>query len=318
MLEAAGHSVHVYTSPHLVRFNERIRLRGRIIEEAHLLEVLERAELANGGLPITYFEITTVAAFLAFSETPADILLLETGLGGRLDATNMVERPLAAVITPVSLDHQQYLGEDLASIAAEKAGIIKPGAPVLSGPQEEAAMAVIESRAQDVAAPLYRAGRDWRATRRNAGAGWAFESLGLPQSSRTLHLPPPGLIGASQMDNAALAVACLKTVSGLDVGDAALATGLTQVDWPARMQRIASGHLVHMAPRDAEIWLDGGHNPAAARTLIETLESLNRTDPRPLVLVAGMLSTKDAQAFLGQFAGPQKTRSRSLANSRVS
>jgi dihydrofolate synthase / folylpolyglutamate synthase len=281
-LEAAGRTVHVYTSPHLARFHERIRLKGRLIGEDRLTRLLERCEAANGGAPITFFEITTAAAFLGMSETPADFALLEVGLGGRLDATNVVARPRLTVITPVSLDHQQYLGETLAAIAGEKAGILKPGVPCIVGPQAEAALAAIEARAVSVGAPLELAGRDWQVWEEHGRM--AFQDEG-----GLLDLSRPNLIGAHQVMNAGAALAALRA---LGAGDPEAA--VTRAEWPARMQRLRAGPLVEAA-EGAELWLDGGHNPAAGEALAE---ALGRLAPRPLRLVTGMLRTKDAEGFL--------------------
>ena len=269
-LEAAGARCHVYTSPHLVRFNERIRLAGALIGDDELIARLDAIERANGGEPITVFEVITAAAFLAFAEAPADWLLLEVGLGGRLDATNVVERPRLCAITPVSLDHQHFLGDTLGQIAAEKAGILKPGVPAAVAPQEPEAMAAIRRRAQEVGAPLL-----------------AAEAL--------LPLPEPSLPGGHQRVNAALAAACLRA---LGVPDAAIRRGIAEAQWPARLQRLVRGPLADALPRDAELWLDGGHNPAAGEALAA---SLGDWPKRPLRLVWGMLSTKDPAGFLAPF-----------------
>ncbi len=287
-LEAAGHRVHAYTSPHLARFHERIRLAGTLISEAELSAILEECERANDGAPITYFEITTVAALVAFSRYPADYCLLEVGLGGRLDATNVVERPALTVITPVSLDHQQYLGDTLAQIAGEKAGILKRGVPCIVGPQEEAALAVIEAQAARVGAPLLAHGQHWH-LREERGRMVYQDETGL------LDLPLPGLLGAHQVQNAGMALAALRR---LGAGDAACEAAVTRAEWPARMQRLRRGPLVDTAGR-AELWLDGGHNPAAGDALAE---ALSRLPPRPLHLVCGMLNTKDVTGYLRPLA----------------
>jgi len=285
-LEGAGARCHVYTSPHLARFHERIRLAGDLIAEDALVAVLAECEAANGGEPITYFEITTVAALLAFARTPADWCLVEVGLGGRLDATNVIERPAATVITPVSLDHQQYLGETLAEIAGEKAGIIKRGVPCIVGPQEEAAARVIEARAARLGAPLHIHGQHWHVSEER-------ERMVFQDESGLLDLPLPNLIGAHQVANAGAALATLRV---LGTGDAEAA--VSRAEWPARLQRLRHGPLAEAAG-SAELWLDGGHNPAAGLALAE---ALGRLPPRPLWLVCGMLNTKDIGGFLAPLA----------------
>ena len=288
-LEASGARVHVYTSPHLARFHERIRIAGALIDEDALVALLERCEAANAGAPITFFEITTAAAFLAMAETPADFALLEVGLGGRLDATNVVEAPRLSIVTPVSLDHQQYLGETLAEIAAEKAGILKPGVPCLVGHQAPEALAAIEARAAAVGAPLAVANRDWQVWEEHGRMAFRDEA-GL------LDLPRPRLIGAHQVANAGIALAALRA---LGVDEAACAAAVTRAEWPARLQRLRHGPLVDAAGA-AELWLDGGHNPAAGEALAE---ALSRLPPRRLHLVCGMLNTKDVEGFLRPLAG---------------
>jgi dihydrofolate synthase/folylpolyglutamate synthase len=294
MVEAAGLRAHVYTSPHLVRFNERIVLAGAVIDDGALRALLERCERANNGQPITFFEITTAAAFLGFAETPADITLLEVGLGGRLDATNLVDHPALCAITPVSLDHQNYLGDTVVSIAGEKAGILKPGVPAVIGPQPDAAAAVIEACAAALDVTLFRHGADWSVESLPAG-GFAYRDV-----RRRLELPPPGLVGWHQIANAGTAVACAAAlVDRFPLGDAALAAGVRQVRWPARLQRLVRGPLVASLPRDIELWLDGGHNPSAAEALARTVADWR---DRPLRLVLGMLDTKDPVAFLRPLA----------------
>jgi dihydrofolate synthase / folylpolyglutamate synthase len=290
-LEASGYRVHVYTSPHLVRFNERIRLAGRLIDDAFLASVLGDCERANAGREITFFEITNAAAFLAFSLVPADFVLLEVGLGGRLDATNVVRHPAATAITPVSLDHQAFLGPTVAAIAGEKAGILKAGAPAVIGPQTDEAEAVIEARAAEVGAPLYRWRREWRCE--PAGDGMSYEGR-----RWTADLPLPSLPGAHQIANAGTAIACLESLPGAVVAPAALAAGLRRIDWPARLQRLTAGPLVDMMP-GWELWLDGGHNPAAGEVLAATASGWQ---DRPFHLVVGMLNTKDSAGFLAPLA----------------
>ncbi|MCC6006871.1 MAG: bifunctional folylpolyglutamate synthase/dihydrofolate synthase [Rhodobacteraceae bacterium] len=293
-LEATGADVHAYTSPHLARFHERIRLGGALIAEAHLSAVLDECVAANGTEPITYFEITTCAAFVAFARAPADWLLLEVGLGGRLDATNVIDRPALCVITPVSFDHQQFLGETLPEIAGEKAGILKRGVPCVVGPQREDALEVIEDRAARVGAPLVVAGQHWHA-REERGRMVFEDETGL------LDLPLPGLIGAHQVQNAGAALAGLRLLGlGPAAGEAASEAAVTRAEWPARMQRLRHGPLVARAEAaGCELWLDGGHNPAAGAALSE---ALGRLSPRPLHLICGMLRTKDVAGFLQPLA----------------
>ncbi|HEU0071224.1 MAG TPA: folylpolyglutamate synthase/dihydrofolate synthase family protein [Alphaproteobacteria bacterium] len=292
MLEAAGKRVHVYTSPHLVRFHERIRLAGELISEDALLEMLDRCEQANGGDNITYFEITTAAAFLAFSEVPADVTLLEVGLGGRFDATNVIDKPMATVITPVSMDHEQYLGDTLAQIAFEKAGILKAGVPGIIGAQAPEALKVIEARAAEIGAPLFRMNEDWTAAA--TARGLRFKS-----GAKQLNLPLPNLLGAHQIANAGAAVATLQSLPQLKVPESALAGGLTQAQWPARLQRLTKGPLVEMLPRHVELWLDGGHNPSAGEALAKQAQQWHN---EPLFIVSGLLRTKDAAGFFKPLA----------------
>jgi dihydrofolate synthase/folylpolyglutamate synthase len=292
-LESAGYRVHAYTSPHLVRFHERVRLAGRLIDEDYLADCLQRCEDANGGAPITYFEITTVAAFLAFAETPADILLLEVGLGGRLDATNLIEKPAVTVVTPVSIDHQQFLGETLAEIAGEKAAIQKRGVASVIGPQPPEAAAVIEAWAARAGAPTFRFGRSFSVE--TTAGGFVYNAR-----SR-LMLPRPALPGAHQIDNAATAIAALQRLKGFTITELDLANGLMNAEWPARMQRLKSGPLVEMLPKDWALWLDGGHNAAAGEAL--AAHARENWSDRPLRLVAGMLNNKQADHFLAAFAG---------------
>jgi dihydrofolate synthase / folylpolyglutamate synthase len=291
-LEAAGQRVHVFTSPHLVSFNERIRIAGRLIEDDLLVGLLDECERVNGGEPITFFEIATTAAFLAFSRTSADFTLLEVGLGGRLDTTNVVRHPAVTAITPVSLDHQAFLGPTIALIAGEKAGILKPGAPAVIGPQEPEAEAVIEARAGEVGAPLCRWQQEWSCTASSGGMcykgpRWQFDA------------PLPSLAGAHQIANAGTALACLEQLPGFSIDAAALAHGLRHIEWPARLQQLTRGPLVARLPPGWELWLDGGHNPAAGKMLAEVAVGWR---DRPLDLIVGMLNTKDATGFLAPLA----------------
>ena len=286
--EGAGKSVHAYTSPHLARFHERIRVAGELISEADLTAVLDECWQANGGISITYFEITTCAAFVAFARTPADVTLMETGLGGRLDATNVFEAPALTVLTPISLDHQQYLGETLAAIAGEKAGILKRGVPCVVGPQPEEVMEVIEARAAKLGCPLIAHGQQWHA--------WEERGrLVFQDENGLLDLPLPTLPGAHQIENAGAAIAALRHLGfGADACEAAV----TRAEWPARMQRLKHGPLVDAAP-EAELWLDGGHNPAAGEALAR---HLGRLPERPTHLICGMLNTKDIGGYLRPMA----------------
>jgi len=287
-LEAAGKTVHAYTSPHLARFHERIRLAGKLISEEHLTEVLDECYAANGGENITYFEITTCAALLAFSRTPADYTLLEVGLGGRLDATNVIADPVATVITPVDLDHQQFLGDTIALIAGEKAGIIKRRVICIVGPQQPDGLEVIEAVAARNMAPLSVYGQHWHASR-EAGRMVYQDEQGL------LDLPLPNLPGLHQVQNAGGAIAVLRAL-GFD--NASCEGAVTNAQWPARMQRLRTGPLVEAAGR-AELWLDGGHNPAAGVALASVLEELPDV---PTYLICGMLNTKDIKGFLRPLA----------------
>ncbi|WP_288757056.1 folylpolyglutamate synthase/dihydrofolate synthase family protein [uncultured Brevundimonas sp.] len=284
--EAAGLRVHAYTSPHLVRFNERIRLAGRLIEDEALNAVLDRIEAVSGQA--TVFESTTAAAFVAMSETPADLAIVEVGLGGVLDATNVIERPLLSAIAPVDYDHAEFLGTDLAVIASEKAGVLKAGAPAVIGRQREEAMAAIERRATDVRARLTVLGVDFDAWAERGGL--AFQTADL-----FMDLPAPALAGTHQIDNAALAIAAALE---LDLPEAAIAEGLRTARWPARLQRITAGPYGEAArAADAELWLDGGHNPHAGRALAAFLTARQARAPRPLALICGMLANKDQGGF---------------------
>jgi dihydrofolate synthase/folylpolyglutamate synthase len=301
ILEAAGLSVHVYTSPHLVRINERFRLGGpgggsKLVTDAQLTEALSACERANNGQPITVFEITTAVGLWLFAQHPADVLLLEVGLGGRFDATNVIAHPLASVITPISIDHVDYLGDTLEKIAGEKAGIIKTGAPVFVAAQRREALAVIERQAARLSAPIRIAGEDWTATEERGRLVYQDED-GL------LDLPAPRLHGRHQFENAGLAIATLRGVAGLKLPQAAFEAGVANADWPARMQRLTQGRLLALVPPGSELWLDGSHNPDGGRATASVLADIEERVPRPLVLVVGMLNTKDASGFLGNFAG---------------
>lgn len=292
MLRAASKRTQVYTSPHLVRFHERIRLTDGLIDEAALIALLETCEKENGPDPITFFEITTVAAFLAFARDPADVTLLEVGLGGRLDATNVIAQPRLTAITPISIDHVQYLGDTIEKIAFEKAGILKPGVIGVIGPQPAAALAVIEARAREIGAPLWRFGKEWRAAR--SGDALIYESNG-----RTDKYPLPNLPGAFQIENAGLALACAEKLDGFGLDAAAKTHGMTHANWPARVQRLKGGKLSALIPDNWELWLDGGHNASAGEALAAIAQGWN---DRPLHLVYGMLNTKAARDFVRPLA----------------
>lgn len=294
--EAAGLKVHVFTSPHLVRFVERIRLAGELITEEHLARVLERVEAANTGLPITFFEITAAAALAAFAEAPADLCIIEVGLGGMLDATNVVSSPAVCVITPVDMDHREFLGDTIGQIATEKAGILKLGVPAIIARQNDEAMAVIERMAIKTRSPLTVLGQQ--------ADGWRDQDRLLVQTETSLHdLPLPSLYGAHQIDNAALAVLAILTLKDARITEAALAKGVSSVVWPARFQRLTSGPLAERAAKaGSDLWLDGGHNPHAARALATALGDLQARDGRALALICGMLGNKDAAGFFDAFA----------------
>ncbi len=287
-LEDAGHRVHAYTSPHLARFHERIRVAGELISEDALTAILDECYDVNAGRDITYFEITTCAAFLAFARTPADFTLLEVGLGGRLDATNVVRQPALTIITPVSIDHQQYLGNTLAEIAGEKAGIIKRQVPCIIGPQEDAALQVIEAQAARHRAPVLASGQHWHVAE-EAGRMVYQDETGL------LDLPRPNLLGAHQISNAGAALTALRH---LGIAAPHCEAAVTRAEWPARMQRLRKGPLTDSAPL-AEIWLDGGHNPAAGQAISKLLADMPK---RPTYLICGMLNTKDIGGYLRPLA----------------
>jgi dihydrofolate synthase/folylpolyglutamate synthase len=299
MLEAAGYGVHVYTSPHLMRFNERIRLAtpggGELVSDDVLQAALEECERANAGESITFFEITTAAALMLFSRHPADVVLLEVGLGGRLDSTNVIACPLVSTITPISLDHADHLGDTLEKIATEKSGIIKRGAPVVTAPQPDEVRAVIERQAARLHAPLYACGEAWMASEEHGRLVYQDEAV-------LLDLPAPKLPGRHQFVNAGTAIATLR-VAGFRIPPAAYEAGLAKADWPARMQLLTQGRLAAMAPTGSEIWLDGGHNPDGGRAIAATLADLEERVPRPLVMIVGMIGTKDFAGYLRNFTG---------------
>jgi len=300
MLEAAGKGVHVYTSPHLVRFNERFRLAGAgeggLVSDDELSAALEECEYTNAGAPITVFEITTAAGLLLFSRHPADVLLLEVGLGGRLDATNVIDRPLASVVTPIAIDHTDFLGPVLDGIAAEKAGILKPGVPAIVAAQYREALAVIERQAARLGVPLKIAGENWTATEERGRLVYQ-DDVGL------LDLPAPRLYGRHQFENAGLAIATLRALTSLRISPGAFEAGVVKSDWPARLQRLAAGPLAELTPAGSELWVDGSHNPDGGRAAAAALADLEERVSRPLVLIVGMLSSKDCEGFLRNFTG---------------
>lgn len=298
--EAAGLRAHVYTSPHLVRFAERIRVAGQIISDDALLALLEEIEQVNGGDPITFFEITTAAAFLAFSRNPADVVILETGLGGRLDATNVVERPALTVITPIAMDHESFLGGRIEAVAAEKAGIMKRGVACILADQGRAVTKVLEARSLEMGVPLIKEGKDFF-VRATPDGGTLYKGV-----AHELTLPAPALLGAFQMRNAAVALAALERLS---LGEkppilpefpaAALGQGMKTVQWPARLQRLTAGPLVDLLPDGWELYLDGGHNPHAAEAIARHVRSWR---DKPLLGVFGILANKDVDGYLGHMA----------------
>jgi dihydrofolate synthase/folylpolyglutamate synthase len=300
ILEAAGLRVHVFTSPYLVRLNECFRIGraggGALVGDDELCATLEHCERANKGEPVTIFEIETAAALCLFAQHPADIVLLEVGLGGRLDATNVIEAPLASVIAPVSMDHTEFLGNSLTSIAGEKAAIIKRNTPVVCAEQAVEAMAVIEAQANRMRAPMHASGQQWHVSVERGRLVYQDER-GL------MDLAAPKLFGRHQFDNAGLAIATLRALDRFKIGIAAFEAGIISAEWPARMQRLVSGTLVDQGPPGCEIWLDGGHNAEGGRVAAAALGDLEERVSRPLVVIAGMMANKDAGAFLANFAG---------------
>lgn len=299
MLTASGKSVHVYTSPHLVRFNERIVLNGDEITDNALIAALNAVDEAVGDEKLTYFETITCAAFSVFAQAPADFLLLEVGLGGRLDATNVLEKPLAAIAAPVDMDHQAFLGDSIIEIAAEKAGIFRRGAPAVIGRQSEDAMATLLHHANDIGARSYAMGRDWDAYLERG-------RLVFQDDAGLLDLDAPRLPGLHQADNAGLAIAALRA-SGVAIDQQEKSRGVTTALWPGRLQRLTRGPLIELARdilgEDPEIWLDGGHNPHAARAVAAAMADMETRAPRPLALIAGMQANKDAHGFFENFSG---------------
>jgi dihydrofolate synthase/folylpolyglutamate synthase len=295
ILEKAGLRVHTFTSPYLVRINECFRLAGKLVGDDELRAAFEECEAANAGEPLTFFEAETAAAFRLFAQHPADVLLLEVGLGGRLDSTNVIEAPLASVITPISMDHMEFLGDTLTSIAGEKAAIIKRNVPVVSAEQPPEAMAVIEAQARRMRAPLHAGGQQWQ-------VGVERGRLVYQDERGLMDLAAPKLFGRHQFDNAGLAIATLRAIDTIKLGHAAF-EGIVNAEWPARMQRLATGRLVELGPAGSEIWLDGGHNADGGRVAAAALGDLEERVSRPLVVIVGMMANKDAKAFLSNFSG---------------
>lgn len=297
LLEASGKSVHAYTSPHLVRFHERIRLGhedgGKLVNDGTLISAMLEVEHINDNAEITQFEITTAIAFKLFAEHPADVLLLEVGLGGRLDATNVIEEPIATIITPVSMDHESFLGNELGGIAYEKAGILKAGVPAIIARQSQEAMSAIAEVAGRIGAPMRILGQDFDAFPEQGRMVYQTES-------RVIDLPMPNLVGQHQIGNAAMAIATLET-AGLMPSTDAMEHGLTNTVWPARLQRLQEGTLAKLTDLEAEIWLDGGHNPGAGAAIASAMAALEERVERPLFLIAGMLTTKDPIGFFEPF-----------------
>ncbi|WP_425304898.1 bifunctional folylpolyglutamate synthase/dihydrofolate synthase [Bradyrhizobium erythrophlei] len=300
ILEAAGLRVHVFTSPYLVRLNECYRLGatggGKLVGDDELRTTFEHCERINAGNPITIFEMETAVAFCLFAKHPADVTLLEVGLGGRLDSTNVVETPLASVIAPVSMDHTEFLGDTLTLIAGEKAAIIKRKVPVISAEQAPDAMAVIEAEARRMRAPLHAAGQQWH-------VGVERGRLVYQDERGLMDLAAPKLFGRHQFDNAGLAIATLRAIDTFKLNIAAYEAGIVNAEWPARMQRLVSGSLVCQGPQGSEVWLDGGHNAEGGRVAAAALGDLEERVSRPLVVITGMMANKDADAFLANFAG---------------
>jgi dihydrofolate synthase/folylpolyglutamate synthase len=295
ILEKAGLRVHAFTSPYLVRINECFRLAGKLVGDDELRAAFEECEAANAGEPITFFEAETASAFRLFAQHPADVLLLEVGLGGGLDSTNVIAAPLASVITPISMDHMEYLGDTLTSIAGEKAAIIRRNVPVISAEQPTEAMAVIEAQARRMRAPLYAGGQQWQ-------VGVERGRLVYQDERGLMDLAAPKLFGRHQFDNAGLAIATLRAIDTIKLGHAAF-EGIVNAEWSARMQRLATGRLVELGPAGSEIWLDGGHNADGGRVAAAALVDLEERVSRPLVVIVGMMANKDAKAFLSNFSG---------------
>lgn len=300
LLEAAGLAVHVHTSPHLVNWHERYRLAapggGKFVADDVLAEAIARVADANAGEKITVFEILTAVTFLLFSEHPADAAIIEVGLGGRFDATNLIKKPAVSLIMPISLDHESYLGDRVELIAAEKAGIIKRGAPVVIGAQEsDAARQVLVETAERLRSPVQVYGQDFVAYEEHGRMAYQDED-GL------IDISPPRLLGRHQFANAAAAIAAVRA-AGFDISEQAADTAMTRVDWPGRMQRLPQGKLTSLGPVGAEIWVDGGHNPGAGVVVSEAMAEQEEKNPRQLFLITGMINTKDQRGYFRSFQG---------------
>lgn len=299
ILEAQGLAVHVHTSPHLVRWHERYRIGvkggpGQIVDDQLFADALRRVAEANCGKPITVFEILTAVTFILFSEQPADVVVLEVGLGGRFDATNVVEKPAVCIVQPISLDHQAYLGDRVELIAAEKAGIMKRGVPVVIGHQEfDGAKDVLISTAERLGCPLAVFAQDFLAYEE-------FGRLVYQDEFGLMDLPLPRLPGRHQIGNAATAIRAVKA-AGYPVTEEIAEKAMLSVEWPGRLQRLTEGRLVERAPQGAEIWLDGGHNPGAGEVIAEAMAAMEERQARPLHLVIGMINTKDPIGFFRAF-----------------
>ncbi len=291
IMEAAGYKVHVYTSPHLINFNERIILAGKEISDDFLNEITEECRLAAGDLEITFFEGTTVAAFLAFSKVEADIVLLETGLGGRLDATNVIQNPAVTVITPISLDHMEYLGDTIKKIAGEKAAIVKDECLCISAAQTPEAMGVIEKVASEKKANLLRGQEEWQ-------VGKAISGMLYSLGGEVMKLPSPSLIGDHQIYNAGAAIACVQNIAGFDISEENIASGIVSTKWRARLQLLDCGKYVDMLPSGYELWFDGGHNEAAAKAIAAKIVQWNEEDSKPLYMIIAMLKGREVKDFL--------------------
>jgi dihydrofolate synthase / folylpolyglutamate synthase len=296
ILEAADLTVHVYTSPHLVRMNESIRLGGMLVSDVDLHDASAHVEAVNAGAPITLFEAETASAFHLFASHPADVLLLEVGLGGRLDATNVIEAPVASVITPIAIDHTDFLGDTVEKIAAEKAGIIKRRVPVIIADQVPEVAAVLEAQARKLHAPTHSAGQEWHISVERGRLVYQ-DDRGL------MDLAAPRLFGRHQFGNAGLAIAALRALPQFKFDPSIYERGVASAEWPARMQRLTSGKLLSLAPDESELWLDGGHNAEGGRVIADALGDLEERVPRPLVIIVGMMANKDASGFLANFAG---------------
>jgi dihydrofolate synthase/folylpolyglutamate synthase len=296
ILEAAGYKVHTYTSPHLLDFNERITLAGHDISDNMLKEIADECRIAAGDMRITFFEGTTAMAYLAFSRVKADIVLLETGMGGRLDATNVIDKPACTVITPISIDHTEYLGPTVKIIAGEKAGILKQGVPCVSSQQFDEANLVIEQKAEELHAPLFSFGYDWIAEKTDTGMVY--------KSKRgDIELPRPALLGDHQIVNAGAAITAAKCLKDFNIPDSAIATGLQKAKWMARMQQITSGKLIDRLPKGWEVWLDGAHNIAGAHIVSCIMDDWK---DKPTYVISGFTRDRSARDFFSNFVGKVK------------